>query len=379
MLGLNRLPGLARLLACLTALLALGLSAAQASCIETSHSVPATRLRALARGFNLAGQLDDANAPLIHRDILHALRDRGMSHIRLPVPAETIMRRFSGEAEIARTLRNVERIAGEIVALGYYVSIDLHPGEKFQRLHRDNATEAVAALKGAWNSLASIISFLPSGRVLAELLNEPDIDAERWQKEAGQLAAFVRQRLPDTTLIVGPVNWQRADSLPAFKPLDDRNVVYAIHFYDPMAFTHQGHWDPNDPLSSITGLPFPVRGDDAAVRNLRGRLVAERKEQALKELDAAIDASSTGDLIARRLEPAMEWQRRTRRPLIVNEFGVLKHHAPKASRSAWIGSVARFAEANCWGWTHWEFAQDFGLLNERQTLEEDVVRALLGR
>jgi endoglucanase len=155
--------------------------------------------------------------------------------------------------------------------------------------------------------------------------------------------------------------------------------VYAIHFYDPMAFTHQGHWNPSDPFSSIKGLPFPIRRDDAVVRNLRARLLADRKEQSLKELEAAIAASSEDDLIAHQLEPALKWQRDHKRPLIVNEFGVLKHHAPRAGRIAWIGSVARFAEASCWGWAHWEFAQGFGLLNERKTLDDDVVRALLGR
>jgi endoglucanase len=374
---MRKLSHLGLALACLL-MLAPGLPA-QAACIETSHTVPATRLQGLARGFNLAGQLDDANAPLMHPDSLRQLRGRGMTHIRLPVPAEKIMRRFSDDAAIARQLRGVERIANEVMALGYYLSIDLHPGDQFQKLHRDNPAAAMAALKDAWSSLAPIIGRLPSEWVLAELLNEPDIAAERWQLEVRELTTFVRQRLPDTTLIVGPVNWQRADSLPAFQPLDDRNVIYAIHFYDPMAFTHQGHWNPNDPLSSIRQLPFPVRRDDTVVEKLRTGLVAGRHDQALKELDAAIAASSSGDIIAHQLEPALAWQRRYHRPLIVNEFGVLKHHAPKASRIAWIGSVAKFAEANCWGWTHWEFAQGFGLLDERQALDDDVVRALMGR
>jgi endoglucanase len=44
----------------------------------------------------------------------------------------------------------------------------------------------------------------------------------------------------------------------------------------------------------------------------------------------------------------------------------------------WIQTVAKFAEANCFGWAHWEFAQGFGLLNDNQKLDEPVVRALLG-
>jgi len=113
------------------------------------------------------------------------------------------------------------------------------------------------------------------------------------------------------------------------------------------------------------------------VRGLRAKLIAERKEQSLKELDAAIEASSSGDIVTEQLEPARQWQHDHRRPLILNEFGVFKQHAPRASRINWIRSVARFAETNCWGWAYWELAQGFGLLNERRTLEEDVVSALL--
>ena len=352
-------------------------SGAYAACVDTSDGIPLTRLNALRRGFNLAGQLDTANAALMHQDILRTLRDRGMRHVRLPVPAERIMARFSGETVVANQLRDVERIAKELIALGFYVSIDLHPGDAFQKLHRSNAEQAMTSLKAAWASLATIIRRLPSEKVFAELLNEPDVDAQRWQSEVTELAAFVRARLPETTLIVGPVNWQRADSLANFQPLEDRNVVYAIHFYDPMAFTHQGHWNPADPLSNIKGLPFPVRRDDSVVRNLRAKLITEGKEQSLKELDAAIESSSVGDIVAEQLEPARQWQHDHRRPLLLNEFGVFKQHAPRASRINWIRSVARFAETNCWGWAYWELAQGFGLLNERRSLDDDVVRALL--
>ena len=61
--------------------------------------------------------------------------------------------------------------------------------------------------------LARVIGRFPPDKVFAELLNEPDVSAERWQEEMPQLAEFVRKLLPDTTLIVGPVNWQRAELL----------------------------------------------------------------------------------------------------------------------------------------------------------------------
>jgi endoglucanase len=108
-------------------------------------------------------------------------------------------------------------------------------------------------------------------------------------------------------------------------------------------------------------------------------LQAAEKSAALRALDAALAISDQGDVVAHQLAPALTWQAEYRRPLIVNEFGVLTHHAPPASRIQWLRAVVSFAEANCIGWTHWEFAQGFGLLNDKKQLDEQAVRALLQR
>jgi endoglucanase len=354
-------------------------SMSSAQCVDTSSAVAAAQLKVLARGFNLAGQFDGDVRGLLHEDLVRRLYARGMRHIRLPVPAEKVMSAFSGKEAIERQLADVNRYVGQLIAIGYAVSIDLHPGDRFQALHRTKPAEALAAMKDAWSTLTRVVGRFPPDRVFAELLNEPDVPPEQWQREAGQLAAFVRQNLPDTTLIVGPVNWQRADSLPDFQPLADPNVVYAIHFYDPMAFTHQGHWNSNDPLSEITDLPFPLSRNEPSVAGLRAALAAAQRSKALQQLDEALAMADRGDVVATQLAPALEWRAKHRRPLIINEFGVLTHHAPPASRIRWLQAVVRFAEANCIGWTHWEFAQGFGLLTKDQKLDDAAVGALLGK
>jgi endoglucanase len=296
------------------------------------------------------------------------------------VPAERLMRQFTSESDLKDELRAVDRALTMLLSIGYHVSVDLHPNERFSSVHRDDAKASMESLQEAWGHLARIIERHSPELVLAELLNEPDIDPARWQTEADQLAKFVRQRLPRTTLIVGPTNWQRADSLPDFRPLSDPNVVYAIHFYDPVVFTHQGHWDPADPLSNIRGLPFPIRAEDAAVSNIRQQLIAGGKQRALKMLDDAIAQAALGDVISSQLQPAIAWQRQFSRPLIVNEFGVLKGGAPEAGRVSWLRAVVKFADGQCWGWAHWEYAQGFGLLDAKTGKPDpNVMRALLDR
>jgi endoglucanase len=350
------------------------------ACEQPTGSVPRETISALSRGFNLAGWMDGPQSTPPDIAVLRTLRTAGMTHIRLPVAAESVMQRFTPEREINDRLRLLDQALTALLSLGYHVSVDLHPGERFSRLHRDDSKSSMESLQDAWSHLAQVLSRRSPALVFAELLNEPDIDPVRWQIEAGQLAKFVRDRLPGTTLIVGPTYWQRADSLPDFRPLSDPNVVYAIHFYDPMVFTHQGHWDPADPLSDIRGLPFPVRAEDAAVQDIRQQLMASGKSRALQALDTAIAQAKSGDVITGQLQPAVAWQEKFSRPLIVNEFGVLKGGAPEESRTRWLRSVADFADRHCWGWTHWEYAQGFGLLDAKTGKpDRHVMRALLQR
>jgi hypothetical protein len=230
------------------------------TCVPASQTVAPHRLAALSRGFNADGWINGEKSAPPTRELLQQLRKAGMSHVRLPVPAERVMLRFASKAERDETLRALDKALKQLISLGYSISVDLHPGDRFNRLHKDDADASLRELEDAWGTLARVIQSFPADRVFAELLNEPDIEAGRWQKQVETLAAFVRQLLPATTLIVGPVDWQRADSLPRFRPLPDPNVVYAIHFYDPMVFTHQGHWDVQDPLHDITDLRYPISG-----------------------------------------------------------------------------------------------------------------------
>lgn len=346
------------------------------NCVPSPQTVAPSRLAALSRGFNADGWINGA-AP--SRELLQQLRRAGMSHVRLPVPAERVMPRFASKAERDATLRTLDKALKQLTSLGYSTSIDLHPGERFNRLHKDDPDAALRELHEAWSGLAEVIRSYPADRVFAELLNEPDIDADKWQTEVAALAAFVRGLLPKTTLIVGPVNWQRADSLPRFRPLEDPDIVYAIHFYDPMVFTHQGHWDAQDPLHDIIDLPYPINAGDPAVQVLRRDLQDRNATKALGMLDIAVAAAKDKPGAAQWLAPAVAWQQQFARPIIVNEFGVLKAGAPRESRLRWLAEVSAYAREHCWGWAHWELAQGFGLVdNVTGKPDPDVMRALLG-
>jgi endoglucanase len=339
--------------------------------------VPADVLGLMARGVNVAGWMDSPSSPAPKVETLKQLRELGLTHVRLPVPAELVMARFTDKTIIDGELGHIERALATLHALGFAVSVDLHPGDAFKELHRRDPASGLNAAKDAWRRLSQLFDKYDPNTVYAELLNEPEIEATLWQTQIAELAAYVRKLLPRTTLIVGPTNWQRADSLPQFEPLADLNVVYAIHFYDPMAFTHQGHWDERDPLHAVRGLGFPVESNAPETRLILKELSASSRPD-VRELTAQIAEAAKIDPIQKGLEPAVQWQTRHKRPLLMNEFGVLKAAAPQESRSRWLQAVVTAAESHCWGWTHWELEQGFGLTDSSGRLEPSAMNALLG-
>jgi endoglucanase len=166
-------------------------------------------------------------------------------------------------------------------------------------------------------------------------------------------------------------------------PIPDRNVVYAIHVYDPMAFTHQGlDWEgPDEPLAAFRGVPFPASADHPAVQALRATLARQGRTTAVRKLDEQFRKPWDEARLEAIFRRAGAWGARHGRAVIVNEFGVLSWVAPPRDRAHWLSVLRTAAERNCIGWAHWDYADGFGLARRvggREVLDDAVIEALVG-
>jgi endoglucanase len=345
---------------------------------SVASGVSSSRLATLARGFNLTGWVDSWPPQRPSQEALARLYVRGFTHIRLPLNAELLIGDFNDTDPLALHLNELDRAIASLLDIGFAVSIDLHPGSKFGRLHQINPERGLELLDGLWRFLAQRYVRLSAERVFFEVLNEPTVDQHVWDFQGPHLANTIRREAPHHTIIYGQAGPQRIDALG--QPLADPNVVYAVHFYDPMIFTHQGASWSNNPIRHLQGVPFPAQVSDLAVASLIDRLVGQGRAEAAAALKSELDAPWTENRIAQEFTRAGRWIARYRRPLIVNEFGVLSWKAPPTDRAGWLRAVRRSAERYCIGWTHWEYAEGFGFMHramDQEKPDEAILDALL--
>lgn len=354
----------------------------QNSCVANATSgVAGARLSLLARGFNLTGWMDGESRRRPDFALLGMLQARGLTHVRLPVAPELLLDSFSDRHAIASQLNELDFAVRKLLDIGFGVSLDVHPGGKFSRLHASNPDEGFRLLQSLWRTLGRRYRGHSPERLFLEILNEPSVSEQIWNDQGPRLVETVRREAPEHTIVYGPADFQQIGALLGTRPLSDNNVVYAIHFYEPMVFTHQGLTWSNDPLRYLHDVPFPTDLSDPRIRDLTNRLAQAGRGDAAALLRSQLHSPWDERRVVSAIARAADWASRNGRPVVLNEFGVLGWKAPAQDRARWINAVRRAAETHCIGWTHWEYADGFGFVRRSENGEipdHAILDALVG-
>lgn len=324
-------------------------------------------LAKIARGVNLPNWDTDAIEYRPNYETLRELFDQGFTHIRLPVFHSAFTNADFGSASLEQYTAWFLSVTERLTDIGYAVTIDFHPDGDFNRLLREQPEKGYRHFEESWRYLAAALQDTSHTNVAVEFLNEPDIGRELWKSHVERLAPKMRQWLPLHTFVVGPSGPMRYESLADFQPLKDPNVIYAVHFYDPFIFTHQGaEWHPpTDTVRLSVGVPFPSYENDPRITSLIARLTAQGHLHAAKEVQKIFEEPWTTKDISNAFDAVQKWSQKHGRPVIVNEFGVLSYDAPRNDRLFWLGTVVTVVENRCIGWTHWDYSDGFGIVDPR--------------
>lgn len=335
----------------LAAVFALAAAAPVGALACTFEQSPAERAascaRTLARTINFGNMLEYPReglaGPALRDEFVTLSAQAGFTAIRLPIrwdaragyqPPYTISPEF---------FARVDGVLKLAQSHGLTVILDMH---HYASMMMEPETERPRYL-AIWRQVAEHYRDAPP-TVLFELLNEPNraLTPPLWNAALAEAIRVVRESNPKRTLIVGGSDWNSLASLQTLVlPKEERDLIATFHYYEPMAFTHQGaEW-----VSGAGGwLGTTWRG------------TAAQREKLRADFDAA-----------------RRWAEREQRPLFLGEFGAYSR-ADDASRIAWTTAVREQAQAQGFGWAYWELASSFGILEPRSLAwREPLLRALI--
>ncbi|MGH7491389.1 MAG: glycoside hydrolase family 5 protein [bacterium] len=286
----------------------------------------------LGRGMNLGNALEAPNegewGVTLQSDYFDWIKSAGFNSVRIPIRWSAHASALAPYTIDAGFLSRVDWAVAEALARNLAVVIDLH---HFEEIMQNPATEKAKFLS-LWEQLAGHYRDHHSD-LFFELLNEPNanLTTALWNQYLQEAITIIRRTNPTRTLIVGPGFWYNLAALNSLQlPATDRNIIVAVHYYNPLVFTHQGaEWVPgSEAWLGTSWMGTPV------------------EQQAVRDDFAAIS----------------NWGTANGRPMNIGEFGAYST-ADMDSRVRWTAFVARMAEARGMSWHYWEFIAGFGVYN----------------
>ena len=366
---------------------------------EYGGPVPAPRLAKMSRGVNinnwfcqpwneaLDGQKGGFNAEWYDRFVtdadLQQLAASGALHIRLPVDPEPFMDMGTGALNM-EAVPLLAKALGRARAAG--LAVEFNPHAKMPALKAMRGTRGLAEKFIRWSGemAAWIGANTDPEWVFVDILNEPGSCGyylNDWIPLQDQLVAAWRAAAPRHTLILNTGGWMLPWELQNFPAHPDRNTVYAVHYYYPSQFSHQGAVWMSAWYHPLRRVPWPF--GEAELPGIIARLDradAGRAAHAEKAMTQAV-AEGVGkpENIDAHFRGLAAWSAQNKRGVVVNEFGVHKVHADEDSRARWLRHIRESCEKNNFGWTHWEYQHSMGFASGKpgeRVFEEQTARAL---
>jgi endoglucanase len=270
-----------------------------------------------------------------NRSNIQTLVNMGFKNIRMPVTFERVASvsapyTIPANHEIWRLIDSAIVWAND---MDFTLIICNHHGYD---ITNSNYTAELPRKQAIWQQVLNRYANLDPDRYFFELFNEPtnEINNVNLRQFYLSLLPSVRPQVPNHTLILGGNHWNSKSGLTGLVTLQDPDIIYTYHDYDPYPFTHAGMSWTSPPYMPV--LTFPRAGHPNDATDLTNSIAAVR-----------IWADTSGV------------------PVMCGEFGVTTAAAAQ-DRCQWIHSMSAACQANGIPWYYWDAISNsdaFGFIN----------------
>lgn len=374
----------------------LGLAGLVVGCVLTmpdvvvaseAGGVSDVRIARLAKGINIPswfwinrGAIDELDKRYPDTDF-ELIAKLGFTHVRVPIDMANVYDKnqadFLNKANLPFLDRGIKKILSHKLA----IIVDLHSisqqegGSNYSGpLGRDETfTETFCSF---WTSFARHLSQFDPDWVILEPMNEPVLSGkeESWPPVQKKVIAAIRKGAPKHSILATGAQWSNLDTLLKLEPLDDRNIIYNFHFYEPHIFTHQGATWSSDWVKTLRDIPYPSTPE--AVKDLIEKYPSEEIKRNIKHYG---EQRWNAEKIEGRMRDASEWAKKHGVEIVCDEWGTYKRYCPPEYRTAWLADVRKSCEKFGIGWCMWTFDGSFGIVdreNGKTIVDKDVAIAL---
>jgi endoglucanase len=352
-----------------------------------TNGVSEVRIARLAKGINIPswfwlnrGPVDELEKRYPDTD-LQLIAKLGFTHVRVPIDMANIY--DSGQPDFLNktNLPYLDRGIRKILSYKLAIILDLHSisqqegGSNYSGpLGRDETfTETFCHF---WTSFARHVSQFDPDWVILEPMNEPVLSGkeENWPPVQKKVIAAIRKGAPKHSILATGAQWSNLDTLLKLEPLEDHNIIYNFHFYEPHIFTHQGATWSSDWVKPLRAIPYPSSPE--IVKDLVEKYPGEEIKRNIRRYG---EQRWNREKIEGRMREASDWAKKHGVKIICDEWGAYKRYCPPEYRTAWLRDVRTSCEKFGIGWCMWTFDGSFGVVDRENgiaVVDKDVGAAL---
>ncbi len=321
--------------------------------------VTEARYAHLARGVNLNNWFQYGSPLVVTSADVDLLKNAGFTSIRLPVAPQYLLPHWATPSKIEANLAKLDAAIDLFLHAGLAVMLDFQADPDYVAYYWATP-DAPQELVTTWHVLAARYSNRNPDLLFFEVMNEPTSawTQAQWDAEQLEVLAAIHKVAPEHTVLVAPTSWSGMDALLAMTPYADPNVIYVMHDYNPVTFTHQGAtWTNRDGIPSLRNVPYPIHREDLQT------LIDHATDTTVPPLLEQYQAETwNAERIEWNIQLAAAWAKEWHVRVVVNEFGVYKPYSPPESRARWITDMETALSKYGIGWAMWDYQAGFDLV-----------------
>ena len=347
--------------------------------VAISNPLQAKAMKYLNKGLNITNWLEEDGTVFkgkfkFDEEDIKLMADNGIKSLRLPIDLDQyatnrddFVADTTGKTELKFDDENLFAVLDSFVEWtgkhGMSIVIDYHEYDNSYNTTSAENPNYTKMMANVWKHVAAHYASNEREDIFFELLNEPDmtngkVPSATWRKAAQEDIDSIRTVDTKHTIIFGDAEWYAIKHLAAGEKLDDDNVIYAVHTYEPFVFTHQSaSWSDT---KTIKNLMFPYDKEkwseysaDFGVNKSTASWIKSAVKNYYK--------NGNKEAIMNLILPAKEWAVKNNVPVIINEFGAYNLETDKQSVLNYMTAMREISDTLEIPLTHWGYTGGFAL------------------